>query len=176
MLSYDHTAPRMYNLFPRLVGSIDKWDAHLIRIGNMGFNWIYVNPINYVGFSGSLYSIKDYFKLNPRFAPENTPDPGSFEPLRLFIMKCHDQGIKFMMDLVINHTAIDSDLIEAHPKWFIKKWVLVDNNTGAALHVFEDTDTPDEQAEFENGNPLRMADCESLCYRSSRCSKRNDLG
>ncbi len=69
MLSYDHTAPRMYNLFPRLVGSIDKWDAHLIRIGNMGFNWIYVNPINYVGFSGSLYSIKDYFKLNPRFAP-----------------------------------------------------------------------------------------------------------
>ena len=42
----------------------------------MGFNWIFLNPIHYPGFSGSLYAVKDYYALNPLFvtAPGTAAD------------------------------------------------------------------------------------------------------
>ena len=58
---------RIYNLFATLAGTTRKWAAHLPRIAAMGFNAVYVNPFHYPGFSGSLYAVKDYYRLNPRF-------------------------------------------------------------------------------------------------------------
>ena len=58
---------RIYNLFPTLAGSIAEWTAQLPRIAAMGFNAVYINPFHYPGFSGSLYAVKDYYRLNPRF-------------------------------------------------------------------------------------------------------------
>jgi starch synthase (maltosyl-transferring) len=55
----------IYNLFPLLAGNFTEWDSHLSRASEMGFNWVFVNPVNLPGFSGSLYSIKDYFDFNP---------------------------------------------------------------------------------------------------------------
>ena len=52
--------PLIYNLFPRLAGSCDQWVGHAARAAAMGFNWLYVNPVNFPGFSGSLYSTKEY--------------------------------------------------------------------------------------------------------------------
>ena len=59
--------PRIYNLFPLLAGSIPHWRNHLPRIAALGFDWVYVNPFHYPGFSGSLYAVKDYYRLNPIF-------------------------------------------------------------------------------------------------------------
>jgi starch synthase (maltosyl-transferring) len=126
--------PRIYNLFPRVVGSIDTWaDKHLDRIKSMGFDWIYVNPLNYPGFSGSLYSIKDFYKFNPMFAPAGAADPYSWEPLEAFIKKCHDKNLKFMHDLVINHTSIDSPLVEEHRDWYVIKSVVVRKSDGKVI-------------------------------------------
>jgi glycosidase len=58
---------RIYNLFPTLAGPIAGWTDELPRIAAMGFNAVYVNPFHYPGFSGSLYAVKDYYRLNPRF-------------------------------------------------------------------------------------------------------------
>ena len=55
----------IYNLFPSLAGRFSEWESHLRRAGEMGFNWVFVNPIHLTGSSGSLYSIKDYFRINP---------------------------------------------------------------------------------------------------------------
>lgn len=110
-------AIRLYNLYPRLVGSMTKWAEHLDRIKEMGFNTIWVNPFHYPGFSGSLYSPKDYYKFNPLFLDnESTKAPA--EQLRDFIKACHKKGLLIIMDLVINHTAIDCTLIEEHPDWY----------------------------------------------------------
>lgn len=108
---------RLYNLYPRLVGSMSKWAEHLDRIKKMGFNVIWVNPFHYPGFSGSLYSPKDYYKFNPLFI-DNGASKAPAEQLRDFIKACHDHGLHFIMDLVINHTAIDCQLIQEHPDWY----------------------------------------------------------
>ncbi len=125
--------PRIYNLFPRILDTIDKWDKHLDRIKKMGFDWIYVNPLNYTGFSGSLYATKDYYKFNPLFAPAGAADPSSWEPLEAFINKCHAKKLKFMYDLVINHTSIDSPLIEQHRNWYVIKSVVVRKSDGKVI-------------------------------------------
>jgi len=108
--------PIIYNLFPRLVGPMGRWSAHAGRAREMGFDWLFLNPIHYPGFSGSLYAVKDFYRLNPLFIPEGCSDP--MAELGRTLAVFHDQGLKVMMDLVINHTAKDSELCAAHPSWF----------------------------------------------------------
>ena len=55
----------LYDLFPLLAGSFSKWLDHFDRAKAMGFDWVFVNPIQRTGASGSLYSIADYFDVNP---------------------------------------------------------------------------------------------------------------
>jgi starch synthase (maltosyl-transferring) len=107
----------IYNFFPRLVGPMSKWHDHFKRAKKMGFNWLYINPIQYSGFSGSLYSIKDYYKINPLFLDKKMSEDNQ---VRNMIHKAHLSGLKVMFDLVINHTALDSVLIEKHPDWYKK--------------------------------------------------------
>ncbi|MEW6711330.1 MAG: alpha-amylase family glycosyl hydrolase [Candidatus Riflebacteria bacterium] len=108
---------RLYNLYPRLFGSMTRWQEHLDRISDMGFNAIWVNSFHYPGFSGSLYSPKDYYKFNPLFIDDNSAKSPA-EQLKDFIAACHKKGLIFLMDLVINHTAIDCPLISEHPDWY----------------------------------------------------------
>nr|MDO8119085.1 alpha-amylase family glycosyl hydrolase [Candidatus Sigynarchaeota archaeon] len=130
----DISAPRVYNLFPRIVGTVDQWYKHLDRIVAMGFNWIYLNPLNYPGFSGSLYAVKDFYKFNPIFTPPGTTDDEfSWDPLKEFISACHKKKIKFMYDLVINHTAIDSDLVKDHKDWYVIKCVVAEKSSGRVI-------------------------------------------
>lgn len=109
--------PLIYNLFPRHFANIDQWGEGLKRAKQMGFNWVFVNPFHETGFSGSLYAVKDYYRLNPLFLPPGS-DPSDWSPLDRFVDACRDAGIGVMMDLVINHTAFDSVLVDEHPKWY----------------------------------------------------------
>jgi len=82
----------------------------------MEFNWLFINPIQLSGSSASLYSIKDYYAIDPRFIDPSAGPPES--QLRQMISNAHDLGLRLMMDLVINHTAFDSPLLTAHPSWY----------------------------------------------------------
>ncbi len=106
--------PRIYNLFPLLAGPVPAWAGHLERIAGMGFDWIYLNPFHYPGFSGSLYAIKDFYRLHPLL--QDGGDPALL--LTAFTKAAASRGIAAMMDLVINHTAKDALLVEQHPEWF----------------------------------------------------------
>ncbi|MBK8209467.1 MAG: alpha-amylase [Rhodospirillales bacterium] len=107
---------RIYNLFPLLAGNAKEWEAHLDRIAGMGFDWIFLNPIHYPGFSGSLYAVKDYYALNPLFDDGSGDEPDVV--VARFLKAAEARGIKVMMDLVVNHTAKDSLLAAEHPEWF----------------------------------------------------------
>ena len=109
--------PLIFNLFPRHFKSIDNWAEMIPHVKEMGFNAIFVNPFHETGFSGSLYAVKDYYRLNPLFLKKNQ-DPADFGPIQKFIKKCKDNGIDIIMDLVINHTAFDSVLTVQHPGWY----------------------------------------------------------
>ena len=109
---------RIYNLFPTLAGPIAGWTAELPRIAAMAFNAVYVNPFHYPGFSGSLYAVKDYYRLNPRFRGKARGSDDAL--LRGFTETARGHGLRPIMDLVVNHTAKDSELIESRPNWFAR--------------------------------------------------------
>ncbi len=110
---------RIYNLFPLLAGPMDRWRMHMVRARDMGFNWIFINPFHYPGFSGSLYAIKDYYAINPLLLnPQSAVAP--LDQLKHMVDDARALGLRPMMDLVINHTAVDSPLIEEHPDWYVR--------------------------------------------------------
>ncbi|HEX2957895.1 MAG TPA: alpha-amylase family glycosyl hydrolase [Chitinispirillaceae bacterium] len=109
--------PVIYNLFPRHFKSIHDWKTILPHVTKMGFTDIFVNPFHETGFSGSLYSVKNYYRLNPLFLDKGD-DPSDAAPLAEFIESCNDEELGVIMDLVVNHTAIDADLIKEHPQWY----------------------------------------------------------
>lgn len=111
---------KIYNLFPRLAGSLDRWEPHLERASALGFDWIFVNPIQETGKSGSLYSIRDYFAIDPTLLnPSSTQSPD--DQVRAMIAAAERRGLSCMVDLVINHCAYDSPLLKEHPDWFAKE-------------------------------------------------------
>jgi starch synthase (maltosyl-transferring) len=111
--------PVIYNLFPRLAGSADRWPEHAARAAAMGFNWLYLNPWHYPGFSGSLYAPKEFRRLNPLFVPEGR-DSYDLGVLREALAAISAQGLRPMMDLVINHTGKDAVLADEHPEWYCR--------------------------------------------------------
>jgi starch synthase (maltosyl-transferring) len=131
--------PLIYNLFPLLVGSCDEWGRHAERAANMGFNWAYINPVHYPGFSGSLYAVKHYDRVHPMFAPKPNSKNG-LEGLIPAFLQMSRAGLSPMMDLVINHTAIDSPLVAEHPEWYVR------DHEGKVQNPFAvDPDDPDKR-------------------------------
>ncbi len=110
--------PRIYNLFPSLLGTVPQWERRLPAIAEMRFNWVFLNPFHETGASGSLYAVKDYYRLDPRFLGDHQEDPEQM--LRHFLQKAGEHDLSVMMDLVINHTAKDSKLVSEHPEWFVR--------------------------------------------------------
>ena len=108
---------KMYNLFPPLAGPLGDWQPHLERAAGMGFDWIFVNPIQQPGHSGSLYSVADYFKINQALLnPGSSKNPET--QVKEMVAQAERLGLRMMIDLVINHCAVDSKLVTEHANWF----------------------------------------------------------
>lgn len=110
-------SPLIFNLFPRHFRYMDQWSDIIPHVKEMAFNSVFVNPFHETGFSGSLYAVKDYYRLNPLFLRPGQ-DPSDFAPLNAFVKKCKEYELELIMDLVINHTAVDSELSKQHPQWY----------------------------------------------------------
>lgn len=123
----------VYNLYPRLIGKFEHMKTHAKRAQEMGFEYIYLNPVAASGFSGSSYAVKDYYLYHPMhtkgwplegedYSEENLIKEKKIaeKNFKAFIKYCEKLGLKVMLDLVINHTAIDSTLAKEHKEWYLK--------------------------------------------------------
>ncbi|NEU11745.1 DUF3416 domain-containing protein [Methylobacterium sp. BTF04] len=110
--------PRIYNLFPLLVGRVSAWTAELPRIADLGFDWVYLNPFHQTGGSRSLYAVADTDRLDARFRDaDGTSDD---EQIRRFCAAAGALGLNVMTDLVVNHTAKDGALARDRPDLFLR--------------------------------------------------------
>jgi starch synthase (maltosyl-transferring) len=110
-------APLIYNLFPTLVGPPRDWLPHADRARAMGFDHLYLNPVHFPGFSGSLYAAKDHYRLHPLL---EGPDGRGLEALAPTLAALRQRGLSVLMDLVVNHASRDSILVAEHPGWFVR--------------------------------------------------------
>ncbi len=118
----------IYNLFPLLAGPCGDWEPHFQRAADMGFDWVFVNPVQKPGYSGSLYSIVDYFQINPLLLDSQSKRSPE-QQMQAALAAAEKLGLKVMVDLVINHCAFYSELIRQHPEWFVLE-------NGSVAHPF----------------------------------------
>jgi starch synthase (maltosyl-transferring) len=146
-----HEGMIIYNLFPLLAGKFIEWESHLSRAAQMGFTWVFVNPVQLPGASGSIYSIKDYFSFNPLLVDLKSRKL-PIDQAKEVIKSAENFGLKMMVDLVINHCAADSDLVRLHPEWFVHK------ANGRIAHPFAD----------ENGKKVVWKDLAQFDHRNTK--------
>lgn len=97
-------------------GTFADVEADLERIKALGVDVVWFMPIhpigkvNRKGTYGSPYSIVNYREVNPEY--------GTKEDFARLIQKAHSLGLKVMIDVVYNHTAHDSVLVQEHPEWY----------------------------------------------------------
>lgn len=67
---------------------------HLDYLHELGISGIYFTPI-FKAYSNHKYDTIDYFEIDPQF--------GDKEKFKELVQKCHEKGIKVMLDAVFNH-------------------------------------------------------------------------
>lgn len=94
-------------------GDLAGVTAQLDRLKALGVAALWLMPINPPGSRrafGSVYCVRDYYAVNPRYGGE--------KELRRLISQAHRRGIRVILDVVLNHTSWDNDLITQHPEWY----------------------------------------------------------
>lgn len=108
----------VYQVFPRNFSSEGTFNAiaeRLDEIRGLGVDIVWLMPIHPIGEKnkkgtiGSPYAVRDYLAVNPRY--------GTMDDFKHLVREAHRRELKVMIDIVINHTAWDSVLME-HPSWY----------------------------------------------------------
>ena len=95
-------------------GNFNGITARLDELKDLGVNIIWLMPIHPLGEKmrkgtmGSPYAVKDYYAINP--------DYGTEADLKRLVAEAHKRDLKVIIDIVANHTAWDSVLME-HPEF-----------------------------------------------------------
>lgn len=108
----------IYEIFPRnfsAQGNFNGITARLDELKDLGATVLWLMPIHPVGeklrkgAQGSPYAVKDFYGINP--------DYGTPADLKRLVFEAHRRGMKVIIDLVANHTAWDSVMME-HPEFY----------------------------------------------------------
>lgn len=97
-------------------GTLADVTADLPRIAALGVTVLYLMPIHPIGEAdrkgtvGSPYAIRDYRAIDPALGTE--------EDFAALVAAARELGLRVMLDVVFNHTAKDSVLVEQHPEFF----------------------------------------------------------
>lgn len=112
------TAPTRENY---MGGDLKGIQMKIPYLKELGIECIYLNPIFCSDFNHK-YATSNYFKVDPIF--------GTNEDFRELVDKCHDNGIKVVLDGVFNHTGIHisffEDLLENQSNSKYAKWYLTE--------------------------------------------------
>ncbi|KAH8602963.1 putative glycogen debranching enzyme [Bisporella sp. PMI_857] len=104
-------AVSVFSLISKLMGKYPKdWEKHLTGIRERGYNMIHFTPLQERGESNSPYSIYDQLAFDKESFPRGEKDIAE-----LVENMEKNYGLLGMTDVVLNHTANNSKLLEEHP-------------------------------------------------------------
>lgn len=146
-LSYNNKT--IYQIFTRNYskeGTFKAIENDLERIKDLGIDIIYLMPIHEIGRKnrkgtwGSPYAAKDYYSI--------TPDYGTLDDFKSLINKTHELGMKLIIDMVFNHTAPDSVILNEHPDYYYYKDGKLGNRVGDWSDIIDLETTKPEVQEY----------------------------
>jgi len=114
-----HDGP-IYEIFVRNFssqGTFKNIQDKIPYLVDLGIKTIWLMPIYPIGKEGrkgtvgSPYAIRDYSVIDPAY--------GTIDDLKSLIKAVHQSGMRLILDLVLNHMAMDSIWREDHPDFFL---------------------------------------------------------
>ncbi len=151
-----------------LQGIISKID-YLV---SLGINCIWLSPIYVSPMADNGYDIADYYNINPIY--------GTIEDFKELIFKLHQNNIRLIMDLVVNHTSDEhrwfkeasSDKNSPYHDYYIfkdkpnnwtgffgdKAWSYNEKTNEYYLHLFDK-----KQPDLNWENPLVRQEVQNIC-------------
>jgi neopullulanase len=136
--------------YTRHGGDLKGISDHLDYVKELGATAIWINPVlenNMLKTSYHGYSITDFYKIDARF--------GSNEDFVKLVRKCHEMGIKVIMDMVLNHLGTEHWWMKDLPSkdWIHQFETYTSSNyhlaTGSDPHASERDKTIMEQGWFD---------------------------
>ncbi len=109
-------------------GDLQGITQNIPYLKELGVTAIYLNPI-FTAPSAHKYDCLDYFHVDPHF--------GGDEALAELSAALHENGMKLILDISVNHTGIDH-------KWFNKDGIWFDKSQGA----YNNPDAPERAYYF----------------------------
>ena len=129
----------LVTLYPTMMGPLNEWEAEFEYLHHRGFHGFHLSPIQQLGASQSLYSIKDPLVLNSQIFPENNFD----RLIHLFHSLKLKYQLFFVIDIIWNHCSIDAT------------WILDESNC-----YYSPTNHPALSAAFELDQALNRVSAE----------------
>lgn len=113
----------MLTVISKWMGPITQWRKHFQEAGDRGYTMLHWTPLQTRGTSDSPYSLKDQKNYDLRiFNP--SVDPRAADSLiedTLRVAK-EEYGLLSLTDVVLNHTASDSEWLVQHPEAGESQW------------------------------------------------------
>ncbi|CAH1199886.1 1,4-alpha-glucan branching enzyme GlgB [Paenibacillus allorhizoplanae] len=91
---------------------------HITYFKKLGVNTLWLMPFNEVGLEGRIgkygdpYAVKDFYRIDPSFGTE--------EELAAFIRLAHENGMRVILDWVLNRTSVDHIMTTSNPDFFTR--------------------------------------------------------
>lgn len=99
----------------KCLGPLDEWEQRLMIAKETGYNMVHLTPIQELGASNSCYSLRNQHKLNPIFS--QPPNLKTMTDVKTLIDKMRKEWkVLALTDIVLNHTANESQWIIDHPQ------------------------------------------------------------
>lgn len=99
------------------MGSFEEWKPHLDLMSARGYNMIHYTPLQQRGDSGSPYSIFDQLEFSDDLFEKGTKKSEKVGILKEWLGRIKNEwGMLGMIDVVLNHTANNSEWLEDHPE------------------------------------------------------------
>ncbi|MFC4102111.1 alpha-amylase family glycosyl hydrolase [Paenibacillus xanthanilyticus] len=82
----------------------------------LGINTLWLMPFNEVGHErrigtyGDPYAVKNFYSIDPQF--------GTKDDVLFFMREAHENGIRVILDWVLNRASVDHILTQSHPEYF----------------------------------------------------------
>lgn len=105
----------IYNVFPRYVKNNEEMYEMIHGAKVMGFDAVYFNPFFETGESKNIYAIANYYRFDQLSFDSG---PSMDTQIKDWVSVCNKNGMRPIVDLVVNHTAADSELVKSHPDFY----------------------------------------------------------
>lgn len=101
---------RCQTVLSKNLGVFQEWRKRLALSKEANYNMIHFTPVQELGSSNSAYSLRNQHKVNPAFK-------ASLDDIKKDVDFMEKRwGVLSVTDIVLNHTANDSDWIRNHPE------------------------------------------------------------